>query len=237
MPQESFKRYEKKYLLTKEQYEQLLSGMEGHIRKDAYGSYAIHNIYFDTPDHALIRASLDKPFYKEKLRLRSYGVPTPDTPVFLEIKKKYNGIVYKRRTTLSLEEAENYLYSHTDKEGSGQVLREIDWLFARYPLKPSVYLVYDRLAYCGIEDDSLRITFDTNIRGRDERLKLTEGTDGIELLDPDTVLMEVKFIGAMPLWMSRLFASLKIYPSPFSKYGIYYRLRMQSSDIAKETIV
>ena len=237
MSQEAFIRYEKKYLLSKEQYEQLLIGIEAHVRKDAYGSYSIHNIYFDTPDHALIRTSLDKPVYKEKLRLRSYGVPTSDTPVFLEIKKKYDGIVYKRRTALSLAEAENYLYSHTDKERSEQVLREIDWLFTRYPLKPAVYLAYDRLAYCGAGDKSLRITFDTNIRGRDERLKLTEGTDGIELLDPDTVLMEVKFIGAMPLWMSRLLASLKVYPSSFSKYGTYYRLLMQPSAIINDTIV
>ena len=237
MSQESFNRYEKKYLLTNDQYVKLLAGMDRHIRKDTYGSYTIHNIYFDTPDHALIRASLDKPFYKEKLRLRSYGVPTPDTPVFIEIKKKYDGIVYKRRTKLSLTEAERYLYSHTDQEKSEQVLREIDWLFVRYPLEPAIYLAYDRIAYCGTEDDSLRITFDTDIRGRDERLKLTEGTDGIALLGPDTVLMEVKFTGAMPLWMSRLFASLKIYPSSFSKYGIYYKLCLQSSDITNKTII
>ncbi|MGN1147481.1 MAG: polyphosphate polymerase domain-containing protein [Lachnospiraceae bacterium] len=223
MPQNFFKRYEKKYLLSTLQYHILLSRMEGLIQADTYGKYSISNIYFDTPDFSMIRTSLDKPLYKEKLRLRSYGFPTQDSTVFLEIKKKYDGIVYKRRTSLSLSDAERYLYRGTHTGQTCQVLKEIDWLFTRYPLMPAVFLAYDRTAYRGNADKELRITFDTNIRGRQDWLSLTAGADGTAILPPDTVLMEVKFPGAMPLWMSRLFAELQIRPVSFSKYGTYYQ--------------
>lgn len=223
MAQEYFKRYEKKYLLSNLQYHSLLKRMNGYIQADTYGSYSIYNIYFDTPDFALIRTSLEKPLYKEKLRLRSYGVPTQDSPVFLEIKKKFDGVVYKRRTTITLSDAERYLYQGIHTEHNSQVLREIDWMFTRYPLHPAVFLSYDRKAYCGITDSELRITFDTNIHARNDWLSLTDGTGGTAILPDDTILMEVKFLGAMPLWMSQLFAEMQIYPTSFSKYGTYYK--------------
>lgn len=222
MTQEVFKRYEKKYLLSTFACHALLKQLEGRICPDSYGSYSLSNIYFDTPDHALIRESLEKPYYKEKLRLRSYGTSPAASPAFLELKKKCGGIVYKRRMSLSLGEAEDYLYHGIHPAKDSQILREIEWVLSRYSLFPAVYLSYDRTAYTGIQDDGLRITFDTNIRGRQDALSLRAGSFGNALLPPDTVLMEVKLPNAMPLWMSRLFAQMQLYPVSFSKYGSYY---------------
>lgn len=229
MAQETFKRYEKKYLLSTLTYRTLLKQLEGQLIPDAYGSYAISNIYFDTPDYTLIRNSLDKPFYKEKLRLRSYGTPRGDSPVFAELKKKCDGIVYKRRVPLSLTEAEDYLYHGIYPSVDNQVLREIQWLLSRYPLSPAVHLSYDRTAYSGLRDKELRITFDTNILARKDALTLRAGAFGESLLPPDTVLMEVKTSGAMPLFLSRLFSKMQLYPSSFSKYGTYYTQYICSS--------
>ena len=223
MMQEVFRRYEKKYLLTIPQYHTLLSKSKEYLSEDAFDSYSISNIYFDTPDFFLIRNSLERPLYKEKLRLRCYGEVTPDSPVFLEIKKKYDRIVYKRRTSLTLSEAEDYLYRSIRPKEENQILKEIDWLFARYPLQPAIYLTYDRKAYCGREDPELRITFDTNIRAREECLYLQEGTDGAALLPEGMILMEVKIPNAMPLWMCHLFTELELRHCSYSKYGTYYR--------------
>ncbi|MCH5271328.1 MAG: polyphosphate polymerase domain-containing protein [Lachnospiraceae bacterium] len=223
MKQEVFKRYEKKYLLTIPQYHTFLGKSKEYLCEDTFGSYSISNIYFDTPDFFLIRNSLEHPRYKEKLRLRCYGEVTPDSPVFLEIKKKYDHIVYKRRTSLTLSEAEAYLYRSLPPKDGNQILREIDWLFARYPLQPAIYLTCNRKAYCGKENSDLRVTFDTNIRGRNEHLFLQDGTDGLSLLPEGMILMEVKIPNAMPLWMCHLFTELSLQHCSFSKYGTYYR--------------
>ena len=220
---EIFRRYEKKYLLTIPQYHTFLSKSKEYLCEDTYCSYSISNIYFDTSDFLLIRNSLERPLYKEKLRLRCYGEVTPDSSVFLEIKKKYDHIVYKRRTSLTLSEAEDYLYRSIPPKNENQILREIDWLFTRYPLQPVLYLTYDRTAYRGREDAELRVTFDTNIRAREERPYLQKGADDAALLPEGMILMEVKIPGAMPLWMCHLFAELEFHHCSYSKYGTYYR--------------
>lgn len=223
MAQEVFKRYEKKYMLSLEQYHELISRMITRVEADRYGKHTICNIYFDTPDYRLIRQSLEKPVYKEKLRLRSYGVPGDEDMVFLELKKKYDGVVYKRRVEMPLKEARKYLYYGIHPENPGQILKEIDYACQLYEARPMVYLAYERIAFFGKENPDLRITFDMNIRARDYNLELNRGTYGIPLLDSGKMLMEVKIPGAMPVWMSGLFSELKIYPVSFSKYGAYYR--------------
>lgn len=223
MAQETFKRYEKKYMLTTEQYQRLLLLLNDKVEKDEYGKYTIHNIYFDTPDYQLIRTSLEKPLYKEKFRLRSYGLPTQEDTVYLEIKKKYDGIVYKRRKSMTLKAAEAYLYHGIRPHSDNQILHELDWFLQRYPLEPKVYLSYDRNAYKGIEDSELRITFDSNINCRTNHLTLTSSYIDQSLVQPNQILMEIKFAGAMPLWLSIVLAQLDIYSSSFSKYGTYYK--------------
>lgn len=229
MSQTVFKRYEEKYLLTTEQEEKLLEGLEGHMSIDKYGETTICNIYFDTDDFDLIRRSIEGPVYKEKLRLRSYGVPKDDgATVFVEIKKKFEGVVYKRRVAMTLAEAECYLYDGIHPDDNSQIIKEIDWFLRMNPVTPQVYLAYDRRAFAADDGSELRLTLDRNIRCRRRQLKLGDGSVGERLLPPDTTLMEIKIPGIMPKWMAHLLSELKIYPVSFSKYGCYYR---SSSDI------
>lgn len=218
-----FKRYEKKYLLSEKQYQGLMEELEAYIEPDEFFQSTICNIYYDTPDFRLIRNSLEKPVYKEKLRLRSYGVPKGNDKVFLEIKKKYDGIVYKRRVPMTLSEAESYMDSNLYAGSRSQILREIDWFKQFYGnLVPAVLLCYDRSAYKVTENEELRITFDENIRWRRSQMELSMGADGKELLKNNEHLMEVKIPGAMPLWLARIFDGLQIQMTSFSKYGSVY---------------
>lgn len=223
MAQDVFKRYEKKYILTQNQFHGLMITLNQSMTMDQYGKHKICNIYYDTLDYELIRTSLEKPEYKEKVRLRSYGVPTEEDTVFLELKKKFDGVVYKRRAAMTLREADTYLKEQVRPKQDSQILRELDYTIQRYDLKPAIYLSYDRIAYYGNENPELRVTFDTNIRGRSFALDLSQGSFGTNVLDKDLVLMEVKIPGAMPVWMSGLFSRLNIFPVSFSKYGTYYK--------------
>lgn len=219
----TFKRYEKKYLLNRKQYESLLQGLQPYMQLDQYGLHTICNIYYDTDQFDLIRTSIEKPPYKEKLRLRSYGVPAEGGKVFLEIKKKWKGVVYKRRIAMTLEEAENYLEKGKALPGDGQIEREIDYFVQFYNPKPKMYIAYDREAYFGKEDNALRITFDRNIRSREEDLQLELGDAGKLLLDREYRLMEIKVSGAFPMWLAHILSELEIYPTSFSKYGNIYK--------------
>ena len=221
--QQTFERYEKKYIIMKEQYERLLSKLTGEVQEDVYSHYTISNVYFDTQDYELIRKSLEKPLYKEKLRLRSYIVPKEQDQVFVEIKKKFDSVVYKRRTAMTLKEAEAYLYNGTHPDIDCQVMKELDWFTAKYYLLPAVYLAYDRTAFRGVEDPELRITIDDNIRYRENNLKLSAGSAGKTLLPEDKLLMEIKVPGRMPLWLSHILSQEKIFSDSFSKYGTYYQ--------------
>ena len=223
VPQSNFKRYEKKYLIHRDQYSQILSAVAPYMCQDDYGRHTICCLYLDTPCWTLIRALAEKPVYKEKLRLRSYGVPDHDSQVFLELKKKYKGIVYKRRVGLSLKEAQAYLFEGLPPKASSQIQKEIDWFQSRYHTVPKLLIAYERQAFAGIEDPNLRITFDQNIRFRDHDLNLADGDWGQPLLNTGHVLMEIKIPGAMPLWMSRLLTALKVYPVSFSKCGLCYK--------------
>lgn len=220
----TFQRVEKKYLLSQSQYKEFINALRVYMHPDHFGKHTISNLYFDTPDDILVRRSIEKPIYKEKLRLRSYGIPEQDSKVFLEIKKKYDGIVYKRRIEMSLLEANAYIRNKIALEKQGQIFQEIDYFMKFYPeLSPKLYLAYDRIAWAGNGDDSLRITFDQNIRSRWDDLYLEHGDHGTKLFDKDVYLMEIKVPGAFPLWMTELLNSLQIYPVSFSKYGTIYQ--------------
>lgn len=218
-----FERHEKKYLLTQSQYNSLMPSLMEHMQQDQYGLHTICSLYFDTEDFLLIRRSLEKPEYKEKLRLRSYGIPKQEDTVFLELKKKLTGITYKRRSPMTLYEAEQYLRYDIPPKQTGQIIDEIGWFKERYHPEPKVLLFYNRIALYSMADSRLRITFDTNIRWRDEQLSFTSGDYGAYLISPSESLMEIKLEGAFPCWLSHLLAEQKIYPVSFSKYGMAYR--------------
>lgn len=219
-----FKRYEKKYLVSSAQYGLLLRAFGGRLQPDQYGESTVCNLYFDTPDARLIRASLEKPVYKEKLRLRSYGIPDAGGTVFIELKKKYKGVVYKRRIDMTLEAATEYLVQSRAPENMGQIAREVDWFLALYPrIRPAMYISYQRTAFAGTDEPGLRVTFDREILWREEELRLDAGAWGTPLLAEDQRLMEIKIPGAMPLWLARLLDTLRVYPVSFSKYGRAYQ--------------
>ena len=221
--QTSFKRKEKKYLLNKDQYEALRNRLKEHMQEDEYGLTTIMSIYYDNEDYQLIHRSIEKPRYKEKFRLRSYGVPKETTKVFAEIKKKYDGIVYKRRVTAPLSDMRAFLKGELTLQDNPQIQQEILWMFKRYSLEPKVLIIYDRIALFGIEDPSLRITFDSNLRYRTEDLDLSKGSHG-ELFEPeDFYIMEIKFPQSAPLWLTRILDELKIYPGSFSKIGTAFK--------------
>ena len=223
MSETVFKRYEKKYLLTPEQERDFLRLVEDRMVIDQYGLHTICNIYFDTPDFDLIRNSVEKPIYKEKLRLRSYGVPeSEDSKVFVELKKKFKGIVYKRRVGLKLGEAEAYLYDGVKPHKDNQILHEIDWFLRTNPVQPQVYIAYDRRAFFGLEDNSIRLTLDKNIRCRRKKLRLGDGPVGEQLLKDDMTLMEIKLPEYMPMWLAMILSELGVAPVSISKYGTYY---------------
>jgi len=225
--QSSFKRYEKKYMLTRLQYRQLVERMTDHMEPDIYGKSTNCNIYYDTDNWELVRNSIEKPVYKEKLRVRSYGVPKNGDPVFVELKKKYKDIVYKRRITVPAELSERFLTGklsfYPTKYVDRQIGNEIEWFQKLHKATPKVYIAYDRTSYAGIEDPELRITFDQNIRFREYALDLRKGDFGEKILPDENILMEVKIPGTTPLWLVHLLSELGIRPASFSKYGTYYK--------------
>lgn len=227
----SFKRYEKKFLITATQYEKLIPKLLKYMNPDKYcknnNTYSIYNIYFDTKNNDVIRHSISKPYYKEKLRLRSYKIPTSlDDKVFLELKKKINGIVSKRRVVLTLEEANKLIYENirpkTNDYVNNQVLNEICYYLSKNKVYPTVYIGYERNAFFCKDDPDFRVTFDSQVLTRRDYLKLEDGCFGDDVVGEGRYLLEVKILGAMPLWFTRILSDLTIYPTHFSKYGNEY---------------
>ena len=231
----TFKRYEIKYMLTRRQEEQIKQVMAPYMKEDEHGRSTICSLYLDTPDYLLIRRSMDHPVYKEKLRLRSYGVAKENTTVFLELKKKYDSVVYKRRISMPLAEAEQFLAEETASKtdqpvntgivrSNPQIRNEIRYCMQTYhDLHPAVLLSYERDAFYGKNDHEFRVTFDHNILWRDTDLTLSAGIYGTPVLKEDQILMEVKTSGAMPLWMAHCLTENHLYRTSFSKYATAYR--------------
>lgn len=228
----TFRRYEKKYLLNVPQYQALLPVLDRRMQPDVYcengEEYDIYGIYYDTAHNDLIRHSLSHPYYKEKLRVRSYRIPrSPEEAVFVELKKKIGGVTAKRRVELPLQEAYRLLAGGappvTPDYFSREVLREMIGFLSVYEVRPAVYISYKRLAFTGRDDPDLRITFDREICTRREKLQLEAGCFGSLLLPEETRLMEVKTLGALPLWLANALSAQGIYSRGFSKYGAEYQ--------------
>ncbi len=218
-----FKRYEIKYLLTRKQQELIVKAIEPYMALDKYGRTTIRNIYFDTDNYLLIRRSIEKPVFKEKLRIRSYCRAGENDPVFVELKKKYKGVVYKRRLSLEEKDAMKWVESGKYPFDACQISKEIDYFINYYSgIKPKVFLSYEREAYYDRNGSDFRITFDDNITSRREELSLNSEVWGTSLLQDDLVLMEIKTAGGIPLWMTRILTDMGIFKRSFSKYGNVY---------------
>jgi len=227
----TFARKEIKFLLSMDQYEGLMEAIPQYMNPDKYciggKEYGIYNIYYDTPDDFLIRESLSKPYYKEKIRLRSYYSPAqPDSLVFLEIKKKIGGIVTKRRVSMTLAESDEYFATRRKPEATKyiteQVFRELDVFLNNYPVAPKQYISYQREAFFGKDNSDFRLTFDRKITERRYDLGLDYESYGNYIIGADQRLMEIKVSDSMPDWLIDKLSELKVYKTSFSKYGKAY---------------
>lgn len=220
----TFKRHELKYLLTRQEKEQVLRAMEPYMKLDEYGATTIRNIYFDTDSFRLIRRSLEKPVYKEKLRIRSYQPACPEDSVFVELKKKYKSVVYKRRLVLPEGQVMSSFQNGTPLPAHSQIAAEIEYFRGYYEtLHPVVFLSYDREAYYALDDGSFRVTFDENILYREKDISLGSKIYGTPLLGKNQTLMEIKTSGGIPLWMSHTLTQQRLFKTSFSKYGTAYQ--------------
>ena len=213
-----------KYLLTPDQKEAVLRAMQPYMEPDRYGRTSIRNLYYDTDNYRLIRRSIERPVYKEKLRVRSYGRAEPDGVVFAELKKKYKHTVYKRRLLLRAQEAADWLAGRRSCPVRTQIAAELDYFVSYYEtLHPVVFLSYEREAFAAKDGGVFRVTFDENILCRQEELTLDSEAYGAPVLEPGLVLMELKCAGGIPLWMTHTLSGERIYKTSFSKYGTAYQ--------------
>lgn len=231
-----FKRYEIKYILSRAQYEAIMNDIVFHMIPDAHGHGHIQSLYFDTPSFLLARRSIEKPLYKEKLRVRSYGIASDDTDIFVEIKKKYEGVTYKRRICLSNRSATHFLQTNDlahlpEASFNPQIASEICYFVNHYErICPAFLLQYERDAFYSKESPDFRVTFDNNITWRHDNLRLDDSFYGESLLPPDTVLMEVKTATAMPYWFVTLLSQNQINRTSYSKYGNAYITWRKNND-------
>ncbi len=226
----TFRRYEIKYRMTAAQAELLLKEMAPYMHGDAYGSSTNYSLYFDTPDHRLVRKSLEGPAYKEKLRLRSYGNAKADTKIFIELKKKYEHITYKRRVSATEKQAIDFLCQGKALPEDSQIARELAYMPEYYEgLQPSIFLSYDREAFFSNTDPNFRMTLDRNIRYRTTDLNLHHGSYGAQLVPEDTVLLEIKTSGAVPLWLTHFLDQHHLYRTHFSKCGAAYQAQQKAA--------
>ncbi|MBQ8134462.1 MAG: polyphosphate polymerase domain-containing protein [Clostridia bacterium] len=220
------KRYEMKYILNPQQTEYFKKSVEGHMKIDKFGLTSIASLYYDTPNYRLIRTSVEKPPFKEKIRLRSYGLATDSSPVFLELKRKAYGIVYKRRVQSTIPLVKKFFDGEGDICAGGQINREITTFRDYYQtLVPACMIIYDRIAYFEPDGD-LRLTIDHNPRYRYDQLDLTKSMKGNSLLKEGYTILEVKVQQAVPLWLSEILTKGEIYKGSFSKYGEAYRQQL-----------
>ena len=245
----NFQRKEVKYRLTAQQYADVRAALATYMTPDKYGATAINTCYLDTPERYLIEKSLEKPKYKEKLRVRRYGdAENPDTPTFVEIKKKFKGIVYKRRVGMTNAAAKAFLSgmsyeraiamypladpsarAESESATSRQIAREIFAFRRRYgKLDPSMDIRVIRTAWkltkAGKEATpdgfDVRVTFDEHMRSLD---RFDDRANWESIVTPGEVLMEIKITGAYPLWLVDILNACGCKKTSFSKYGTAYQ--------------
>lgn len=241
----TFARKEIKFLLNKSQYEYMLDDIYKYMNPDKFciggKEYGVYNIYYDTDDDFLIRESLAKPYYKEKIRLRSYYSPAkPDDTVFLEIKKKIGGIVAKRRVTFTLAESDIYLDTRkkpsSDKYIINQVFKELDVFLSNYSVRPKQYISYQRTAFFGKDNGDFRLTFDRKITERRDDLFLSSPSYGNQIIDENERLMEVKVSDSIPDWLIKCLSDMKVYKTSFSKYGRAYEMYIENNILNNRSV-
>lgn len=232
-----FKRYEFKYMINTEQKAKILDAMSPYMQPDKYGRVTVRNIYFDTDNYLLIRRSIDKPVYKEKLRIRTYSKAESDSKVFVELKKKYKSVVYKRRVAMPQNESMNWVCGKASCSKQTQITNEIDYFINLYKtLRPAVFLSYEREAYESLDGSDFRVTFDDTILCRQNDFSLTSEVYGTPILEGGMSIMEIKCSGGIPLWMTEALTRERIFKTSFSKYGTAYKNIIFNKDKFTEVI-
>ncbi len=228
----TFKRYEKKYLITEEKLARILPALLENMYLDPFclngKEYRIYSIYYDTDNHDVIRQNSSGPVYKEKMRIRSYyDLKDPEDKIFMEIKKKSEGQGNKRRIKLKIRELEPFvnegILPQTKDYLSAQVAKELKYYLEINKVHPALYVQYDRLALFGKEDKNFRITFDRNVRTRRSNFVFGESDEDELLLPNGEYIMEIKILGAMPLWLTKILSENNLFSHGFSKYGVKYK--------------
>ncbi len=218
----SYQRFEIKYFLSRSQFDELQKLMKSEMTPEPYGHSLIRNVYYDTDNFYLIRHSIEKPTFKEKLRLRSYTPAGPEDSVFIELKKKYQGEVQKSRISMPYQQAVSCLAGRQPFPLENQFTRELDYILQFYKtIHPVLFLCFERDAFSSPNQD-LRITFDQNIRYRRDHLSLSGDTSGKDITDPGQYLMEIKTSVAVPMWLTHFLSAERLYKTTFSKYGTAY---------------
>ncbi len=230
------KRYELKFCLTNEQLPLFKEKLLEYMKVDKFGLTTIASLYFDTPNFSLINKSIEKPRFKEKIRLRSYGLATYDSKVFLEIKRKYDGIVYKRRIVTTEDEVNNFLKGNIEFEDE-HISRELQSFKEEHPCLEAKYLIiYDRTAYY-MDNSDLRITIDENPRYRSKDLNLHTSMDGEKLLKDGGAILEIKVQHSIPIWLSKILTELKVYKTSFSKVGTAHQISIKEKRFISEKVI
>ena len=216
-----FSRNEKKYQLTLTQASQLIDSLAKNMKSDEYGTYWVQNLYYDTDNWDIINTSMEKPLYKEKMRMRCYGTPETTDRIFLELKKKYAGVVYKRRVAIAPSDIAKYDINKILANDNSQIAKELAYHIQQNDVAEKFFLSYHRQAFAGIagKDDGLRITIDSDISYRLDKLYFAQPTMGCYELNPNIFLLEIKTPLGIPLWLTRLLCELEIYATSFSKYA------------------
>lgn len=241
------RRGELKYLMTEEVYRMFRAASQEYLEPDSFACSLVSSLYLDNDDNAIIRRSLEKPPYKEKLRIRTYvDEPGPGDTCFFEIKKKFKGTVFKRRVEMTLGEALSFCrngkrpeetltaLSDADRRTALQILQEIEWLFMLYgDLRPSFLVSCKRLSLKEKTTDSLRITFDRDLRWSFDRQREFLGSATNALIDPASRIMEIKSTKGMPFWLIEVLNELELRPQSFSKVGKSYGAWLQKTKGSK----
>jgi SPX domain protein involved in polyphosphate accumulation len=237
-----FRRVEKKYIITQSQYSYIKKAISDKMQEDSYGKSTICNIYFDTENYDLIKNSITKPIYKDKIRLRSYNVPEKESIVYLEVKRKFKEIVSKRRIEIKLSEFEKIENREIGKlqleeNSNSQIQKELEYYFNHYNLISTMYISYQREAYYEKENMNFRLTFDSEVLARENDLQLDKGSYGTYILEEDKYIMEIKTLDAIPLWFVSILNKIDAHPCGFSKYGeAYTQLILKANKIAEYVI-
>jgi hypothetical protein len=224
-----FNRFELKYLLTLQQAERFKADLQAYVVPDEHGHtngrYALSSLYYDSPDLRCYHENERGLKSRRKLRIRHYEtgeVFTDESPVFIEIKQRYDRITQKRRTLLPYDEA---LRLCNDRQlpdqgpGDRAFVEEIYAFLWQCNLRPASIVRYERQAFTGtVYDRGLRVTFDTSLSSQAHQLHLHEQPAGLPMLPASLTVMEIKVNERLPLWLSDMIAAHDLRRVGFSKY-------------------